>query len=108
MYLDDAALRRTLEVVARRSAPGSTLVAHYHEPESTPQHRKPRWLFFLWLGEPQIGLRSRETMAGEIARVGLRIDEDTGIAEQAARVGGTQPTHPSALVSRILVATVGS
>jgi hypothetical protein len=64
-----------------------------------------RKLLFSWLGEPQVGLRTRQAMRDEIARAGFQLVEDAGIAEQAERVGGTAPTNTKLRVSRILVAT---
>jgi hypothetical protein len=61
-------------------------------------------LIFSLLGEPQIGLRTQERMRDEVTRAGFELVEDAGIAEQAARVGGTQPSDPPLKVSRILIA----
>jgi methyltransferase (TIGR00027 family) len=107
MYLDDAALRATLRAVRRASAPGSTLVAHYHEPneDNTARITVMRKLVLSLLKEPQIGLRSRSVMRNEVERAGFHVAEDAGLAEQAARVGGTRaPTQPAVQMSRILVA----
>jgi methyltransferase (TIGR00027 family) len=108
MYLDDAALRGTLTSIRTLSAPGSTLIAHYHLPEVTRRAAGVRKLIFSLLGEPQIGLRTRERMRDEIARAGFELIEDAGIAEQAARVGGTLSNDPRLQVSRILVAKLGA
>jgi methyltransferase (TIGR00027 family) len=107
MYLDDAALRGTLAAVRRRSAPGSTLIAHYHEPEAKVRARWLRRLIFGWLGEPQIGMRTRVTMRAEVESAGFRVVEDAGVAAYAARTGGVESAHPRARVSRMVVATVG-
>jgi methyltransferase (TIGR00027 family) len=106
MYLDDAAFRGTLQAIRRRSAPGSLLLAHYHVPETRATESALRRAYFAWLGEPQLGLRTPETMRAEVERAGFRILEDAGIVEQAARVGGAVPRYPRAYLSRILVATV--
>lgn len=107
MYLDDAALRGTLAAVRKLSAPGSRLVAHYHEPEA---HKKRgsivRRLIFSFLGEPQIGLRTRATIDDELARGGFRVLEDAGLDEQASRVGTNASAHARLRVSRIAVAAV--
>ena len=105
MYLDDDALRKTLGAVHRLFAPGSRLLAHYHEPEPTRRGMRLRKLLFSWLGEPQIGLRSAQTMAGELTRAGFAIVEDAGLDEQAARVGATAPSNAPLRVSRIAVAS---
>jgi methyltransferase (TIGR00027 family) len=108
MYLGDDALRATLRAVRALSAPGSTLIVHYHEPEATASGSAVRRLMFSWLGEPQIGLRRREVLRDELARAGFRVTEDADLAAQAARVGaaatGAEATRLR--VSRIAVAEV--
>ena len=104
MYLDDAALRSTLAALRRVSAAGSTLIAHYHEPEATPTASRLRKLIFSWLGEPQIGLRTQQTMHAELTRAGFEVVEDAGIAEQAAKVGSHASANARLTVSRIVVA----
>jgi len=105
MYLDDDALRKTLGAIHRLSAPGSRLLAHYHEPEPTRRGGHLRKLVFSALGEPQIGLRSAQTMASELTRAGFTIVEDAGLDEQAARVGAVPPSNAPLRVSRIAVAS---
>jgi methyltransferase (TIGR00027 family) len=102
MYLDDAALRSTLRAIRRASAPESLLLAHYHEPRS--KRVLARDLFFRWLGEPQIGERSRETMRREIEAAGFEVLEDAGLPEQASRAGAPPPPDTELRVSRIAVA----
>lgn len=102
MYLDDAALRGTLAVVRKRSASGSRLLAHYHEP--APRRWRALWLFRR-IGEPQLGLRTREVMQRELREAGFTVLEDAGLKEQAALTGTSAPTHPRMTVSRIAVAT---
>jgi methyltransferase (TIGR00027 family) len=104
MYLDDVALRKTLNAIRHMSAPGSTLIAHYHEPEATRSAATSRKLIFSWLGEPQLGLRTRQTMQAEIARAGFELVEDAGLVEQAARVHARAPSEMRLQVSRILLA----
>jgi methyltransferase (TIGR00027 family) len=108
MYLDDAALRGTLREVRRLSAAGSTLIAHYHEPDIQPNSRlhRIRRLLLPALGEPQIGLRTRDAVEGEVRAAGFQLIEDAGVQEQAARLGVTAPDLPILQVSRILVASV--
>jgi methyltransferase (TIGR00027 family) len=106
MYLDDAALRSTLAAVAKLSAKGRRLVAHYHEPEAKrPSFALRRWIFS-FLGEPQIGLRTRATIDDELERAGFHVLEDAGLDEQAARVGTKAGAHARLRVSRIAVATI--
>jgi methyltransferase (TIGR00027 family) len=104
MYLDDAALRGTLGVVRQRSAPGSTLAAHYHEPEPGRSQSWLRRALFRWLGEPQIGIRTQQAMRSEIERAGLHVVEDAGLPEQAARVAATRIPNARMQISRVLVA----
>jgi methyltransferase (TIGR00027 family) len=107
MYLGDQALRGTLAAIRGLSAPGSRLVAHYHEPEAhRPRGSVVRKLLFSLLGEPQIGLRTAATMTRELELKGFRILEDAGLEEQAARVGTQASAHARLRVSRIAVATV--
>ena len=101
MYLDDRALRSTLAVVRKRSAPGSRVLVHYHEPP--PRHWRAGWLFER-IGEPQVGLRTREVMLRELGQAGFEVLDDAGVHEQAERLGGTAPKHPRMMVSRIAVA----
>lgn len=105
MYLGDAALRSTLAAIRRSSASGSTLIAHYHEPEASQTSRSVRSALFQVLGEPQIGVRTRHTMREELERAGFEIREDVGPVEQAARVGAPTDVHPRGLISRIAVAS---
>jgi methyltransferase (TIGR00027 family) len=104
MYLDDRALRSTLRAIRSLSAPGSRLLAHYHEPHE--RQGLFRQLIFRFIGEPQIGLRTRATMLRELEGAGFSVAEDAGIDEQAARAGASFSRKPPLQVSRIAVATV--
>lgn len=103
MYLDDTALRSTLGVIRRRSAPGSRLLAHYHEPAIEPVGLRWRRLFLSWIGEPQIGLRCSAVMTQELTRAGFQVEEDADLSGQALRVGAPARPSPRGLVSRIAV-----
>jgi methyltransferase (TIGR00027 family) len=104
MYLSDEALRTTLRAVAAASALGSTLVLNYHEPDVGGR----AWLRHLLLtsvwDEPQIGLRSRESMLAEVEAVGFHVVSDTGTADWATQFGAPTPDSRSADVARIAVA----
>lgn len=106
MYLADDAVAGTLAAVRARSAGGTSLVVHYHEPSGTAVTRGVRKLLFSWLGEPQIGLRNSAAMRSLVERAGFVVQADLGIAEQAARVGAVAPDIDLARISRILVARV--
>jgi hypothetical protein len=86
------------------SAPASTVIAHYHEPEATASAAVGRQLMFSWLGEPQLGLRTRQTMQAEITGAGFEVVEDAGLIEQAARVHARAPSQMRLQVSRITIA----
>lgn len=102
-YLDDDALDRTLAGVARASAPGSRLLAHYHEPHrARPGGVRLRLLRSF--GEPQVGLRTRAQVAEALERAGLRVVEDLAGPEQAARIGCPAPENPLGRLSRVVVA----
>jgi O-methyltransferase involved in polyketide biosynthesis len=106
MYLSDAAVRRTLEDVARCSAPGSTLIVNYHEPGPPGAHRERvvrRLLLALWR-EPQIGLRTVEAMHREVRRAGFEVVTDTQPHEWAQRLGAKVPSGHTADVTHLLVA----
>ena len=77
MYLTRDAMRATLADVARRSAPGSTLIVNYHS-----AHRQfvARMLFRL-MGEPQISAWSPEEMAKDLRSAGFVVHDDTGMAD---------------------------
>lgn len=103
-YLDDAALRGSLGDMARRSAPGSTALLHYHEPRGDRSRSELRLLLMGWFHEPQIGLRTRETLAREVEAAELVVRRDLGSREQADLLGVTEPANPLIRWSRILVA----
>lgn len=109
MYLDDAALRGTLGAIRRLSAPDSTLLLHYHEPdpqESARGIRAVRQIALKWLGEPQIGLRTPDTIRTELEHAGFTELEDADVCAQASRVGAPVPDGaPPGVRSRIAVAT---
>ncbi len=106
MYLTDEALRRTLADVARCSAPGSVLLANYHEPDGKAEGRDRHLIRVLLalLREPQIGTRPRETMHAEVRRAGFDIVSDTRPYEWALRLGAHEPAGYGARISHLLVA----
>lgn len=106
MYLPDEALRATLASVRARSAPGSALLLHYHEPDPPGWVTDARHLLFRALGEPHIGLRDPPTVHEELRRAGFAVADDMDAAEQAARLGAPLAVGPRERISRIAVATV--
>ncbi|HEX4459938.1 MAG TPA: class I SAM-dependent methyltransferase [Polyangia bacterium] len=106
MYLADDAVRSTLTAVRARSAPGSVLILHYHEPSLGTSARALRGMVMRAIGEPQIGVRSRATMRALVEDAGFVVQEDLDTAAQAERVHARAPDNDLARVSRILIARV--
>jgi methyltransferase (TIGR00027 family) len=107
MYLSDEALRATLRDIAKCSAPGSTLLIHYHTPRSVVsedrlEQRVRRLVLALW-HEPQIGERAPATMAEAVRCAGFEVTSDTGASEWAPRFGAQKPAGEMARVARLLV-----
>ena len=101
MYLSDAALRASLAALAQASSPGSVLIVHYHEPGVV--RRRGRFVLSLWR-EPQIGLRSRDTMHAELRRAGLEIVRDCTPDEWVARFGAAPLAGEIVRITRMAVA----
>lgn len=77
MYLTRPAMHATLASVARRSAPGSTLIVNYHT-----AHRRFHVRLMFWLmGEPQISAWAPEEMAADLQAAGFHVRDDSGMAE---------------------------
>jgi methyltransferase (TIGR00027 family) len=106
MYLTDDAVRRTLQGMAATSAPGSSLIANYHEREVPRRDRYSlfrRWLLWWW-NEPQIGQRSPAAMHALVEQAGFAVARDTRPDEWARRLGARPPQGHTADVSHLLVA----
>jgi methyltransferase (TIGR00027 family) len=100
MYLTRDAMRATLADVARRSAPGSTLIVNYHS-----AHRRFVARMVLWLiGEPQISAWTPEQMAGDLRSVGFVVHEDTGMADWNQRFAQGQAKVDRMSYMRVAVA----
>jgi methyltransferase (TIGR00027 family) len=98
-YLTAEAQRATLAVLARRSAPGSGLAMEYIEPGGHEElERLPRLL-----GEPWIGLVTRDEAAARLAEAGFQPVDDTGMAEWRARFSKGPPREDRSR-QRIVVA----
>jgi methyltransferase (TIGR00027 family) len=76
MYLTDRALAEMLQSVAVLSAAASKLLVQYHLPRG--ERRLLAWnrLFTRGVGEPQIGLRSREQMSEAVESAGFGVVRD--------------------------------
>jgi hypothetical protein len=74
-------MRATLREVASLSAARTTLIVNYH----AKMRSLITNLFLRLWSEPQIGAWTPDAMAREIAAVGLRVIDDTGTSDWAAR-----------------------
>lgn len=84
LYLTDGAVATTLGAVSDRAAPGSGMILTYGTPAS-----REWWLtalLHLW-NEPHIGERTREEMEALVRGAGLVVEEESGLADWAARFG---------------------
>ena len=100
MYLTRDAMRATLANVARRSAPGSTLIINYH----TAHRRLFARLLFRLIGEPQISAWTREDMAADLEAAGFRVDADSGMLDWNDRFAKSEARVQRAAYMRIVVA----
>ena len=81
MYLSRDAMRATLAGIAKRSAPGSTLIVNYH----TLHRRFLARLIFRLIGEPQISAWTPAQMADDLRNVGFVVREDSGMLDWNTR-----------------------
>lgn len=106
MYLTYQALTRTLDQIARISASGSVLLVTYHLPHTAPANgeaRVRRLVLSLWR-EPQIGLRTSQSMHEAVGHAGFAVVSDTRPEQWARALGARPPSGHTAEVSRLLVA----
>ncbi len=97
MYLTTSAVRATLEVIGKRSATGSVLVANYHT-----ARRGGLGLLLRLFGEPNRSAFSVEQWRAELQAAGFEVEQDSGVDAWTARHGGSAETG-AAKVSRIAV-----
>ncbi len=81
MYLTRHAMRATLRQLAARSANGSVLIVNYH----TELRRGFFGLILRLLGEPFKSDWSPTEMTADLSAVGFRVEDDSGLADWAAR-----------------------
>jgi methyltransferase (TIGR00027 family) len=100
MYLPRAAMESTLEVIAERSLPGSSLLVTYATPELTRVLEGPLapleplvHFGFGVLGEPIRERMTPETARDLLAAHHLRVESDTGSPEWAAAHFRGQPSR---------------
>jgi methyltransferase (TIGR00027 family) len=105
-YLQPAAIDHTLDVLAAASAPGSRLVLSYCEPSTVawrllaPLAR----LALRWVGEPLLGLISRDQMTQKLQARGFRILRDELPAAAGPRFGVRRWRGPFGPEERVAVA----
>ena len=104
MYLTDAALRASLADIARGSAAGSTLIAHYHEPGRRDVSGVAAYTRLV--GEPMVGPRTRAQMHSFLAEAGFDVVEDIATPVWAERAGAAPPVGDVGRVGRIVVGRV--
>jgi methyltransferase (TIGR00027 family) len=93
MYLSDAAMRSTLSSISRLSAKDSLLVTEYREPTVNTDF----WQSYMdgllrRCGEPQIGLRTEQTMSQELATAGFTVISDEGMSDWSRKFKGNAPS----------------
>lgn len=77
MYLTHDAMHATLAGIAGRSASGSTLIVNYH----TARRGIIRQLILSVIGEPHISHWTPDEMAADLASVGMRVVDDSGMID---------------------------
>jgi methyltransferase (TIGR00027 family) len=104
MYLTADALRGTLRDIARRSAPGSTLILNYHD--ALP--RLGSRIMFRLAGEPMVGAHEPAEMKAELHAAGFEVREDSAIADWSARWAGGGARFKGREYVRVVVAVMPS
>ena len=101
MYLTREVMHATLTDIARRSAPGSTLIVNYH----TAHRRFFARLMFRLIGEPQVSAWTPEEMAAELRSVGFVVREDSGMIDWNNRFANGEAKVERGHYMRVAVAT---
>ncbi|HEY9680603.1 MAG TPA: SAM-dependent methyltransferase [Oculatellaceae cyanobacterium] len=93
MYLSDEAMRSTLAAIARLSPAGSHVAIEYREP-TTGNDFWQRYMNALLrrCGEPQIGLRTEESMRLELESAGFKVISDDGMVDWCQKFKGRRPS----------------
>jgi len=100
MYLTRDAMLATLGSIARRSAPGSTLIVNYHTVRRGILSR----LMFRLIGEPQISAWTPEQMAADLRSVGFAVHEDSSMVEWNDRFAKGEAKVARATYMRVVAA----
>jgi methyltransferase (TIGR00027 family) len=102
MYLPREVMLATLASIARRSAPGSTLIVNYHT-----IHRQLLSRLMFWLiGEPQVSAWSPDEMAADLRSAGFIVREDSGMVDWNQRFAQGQAKSERTYYMRIAVAGI--
>ena len=104
MYLTRAAMRSTLNDVASRSSPGSTIIVNYH----TTMRRGIAGLILRAMREPVRSAYSPVEMAEELSAAGFTVTEDSGGPDWAARYATESADVRAGRIMRVVVATTTS
>jgi len=100
MYLRRDVMLATLADIAKRSAPGSTLIVNYH----TVHRRFFARLMFRLIGEPQISAWTPAEMAQDLRSAGFNVRDDSSMAEWNTRFAQGQAKVGRGYYMRIVVA----
>jgi len=100
MYLTREAMFSTLRGIAKRSAPGSTLIVNYH----MANRRFIAGILFRLIGEPQISAWTPEEMAADLKAVGFQVQDDSGMLDWNERFAKGEAKVQRAPYMRIVVA----
>jgi methyltransferase (TIGR00027 family) len=100
MYLTRDAMRSTVAGIARRSAPGSTLIVNYH----TAHRRLLTSVMLRLIGEPQISAWTRDEMAADLRSAGFAVIEDSGMADWNDRFAQSSGSVQRGAYMRIAIA----
>jgi len=100
MYLRRDVMRATLADIAKRSAPGSTLIVNYH----TIHRRFFARLMFRLIGEPQVSAWTPAEMAEDLRSAGFIVRDDSSMADWNARFANDQAKVDRGYYMRVAVA----
>ena len=100
MYLRRDVMLATLGDIAKRSAPGSTLIVNYH----TVHRRFFARLMFRLIGEPQVSAWTPAEMAADLRSVGFMVRDDSSMTDWNTRFAQGQAKVERGYYMRIVVA----
>jgi methyltransferase (TIGR00027 family) len=106
-YLTPDAQQATVSAVAASSAPGSRIAMTYVEPPEKKGDVAGIERFVRLLGEPFVGLMSRDVAADRLQRAGLRLVSDSDPSEWRRRFANGAARGPGSFRERIAVGEKG-